>query len=148
MASVSVSHIILFIASIVIAASVAGVLTNEVGRLSSAIDDRGVDVSDKVRTDIEIISDSGSDECCYDGTNITLLVKNTGSRTLPSDPGHIDTLVDSQYDGDVFVTVLEQDEWEPQATARVDITEPGLTAGDHRVKIILKGDEEVFEFRV
>lgn len=148
MASVSVSHIILFIASIVIAASVAGVLTTEVTRLSSAIDDRGVDVSDKVRTDIEVISDSGSDDCCYDGTNITLLVKNTGSRTLPSEPDQIDTLVDAEYDPHVNVSVLEKDDWEPEATARVNITESGLDSGDHRVKLVVKGDEEVFEFRV
>ncbi len=148
MASVSVSHIIIFIASIVVAATVAGVLTTEVGRLSSAIDQRGVDLSHEIESDFEVISDAGSDGCCYDGKNITLLVKNTGSRDLPSDTDQIDVLVDATYDSHVNVTVLEETEWEPDSVARLNVTESGLEAGDHRVKIAIKGDEEVFEFRV
>lgn len=148
MASVSVSHAILFIASIVVAASVAGVLTTEVGRLSAAIDDRGVDVSQDISSDIEVISDAGSSDCCYDGTNITLLAKNTGTDKLPTDTDQVDVLVDAQYDPDVFVTVVDGSEWLPNNVARITITEPGLASGDHRVKLIVRGDEEVFEFRV
>lgn len=139
---------IIFIASIVVAASVAGVLTSEVGRLSSAIDDRGVDLSHDIESDFEVISDAGSDSCCYDGTNITLLVKNTGSRDLPTDTNQIDVLVDSTYDSHVNVTVLEDSDWNPESVARLNVTESGLDAGDHRVKISIKSDEEVFEFRV
>jgi flagellar protein FlaG len=84
MASVSITHLILFIASLLVAASVAGVLTNEVGRLSQAINDQGLDASKDVRTDIEIISDSGSSGSIYDPNsgNVTLYVKNTGTQRL------------------------------------------------------------------
>lgn len=150
MASVSISHAIIFIASIVIAASVAGVLTNEVDRVSQAIDDQGVDLSEKIRSDIEVINDAGSSDCCYDTAtnNITLYVKNTGSRALPAEGDLIDVFVNGAYHSEVSVSVVDGSSWQPDKVAEVEIHVPGgLSAGDHRVKLIVKGDEEVFEFR-
>lgn len=150
MASVSVSHMILFIASMLVAASVAGVFTQTVGELSNAIDDQGLQVSQDVRTDIEIISDSGS-TAVYNANNdnvIALHVKNTGSQTLPSDGEAINVFVDGRFETDVNTTLLgETPSWRPGKVLRLDITE-NLNAGtDHRVKVIVNGDEEVFEFR-
>ena len=152
MASVSVSHMILFIASIVIAASVAGVFTTSVDRLSGAIEDQGLQVSDDVRTDIEIISDNGTGACvykCEGGDDVTLLVKNTGSETLGTDPELINVLVDNQFQptGDLQTTLLgDATTWGPGDVIRLSVTEAGLGNGDHRVKVIVNGDSEVFEF--
>jgi len=154
MASVSISHMILFIASMVIAASVAGVFTSSVNDLSSAITDQGLEVSDSVRTDIEIISDNGTGACVYNCSgagNLTLLVKNTGTQRLPARGDLIDVLVNNQFQpsSDVSVTVLGDDQnWQPNAVVRMEISEPGLGSGDHRAKVILNGDEEVFQFRI
>ena len=149
MASVSITHMILFIASLLVAASVAGVLTDEVGQLSEAIDDRGVDASNAVRSDVEIISDSGS-SAIYDSNtkNVTLYVKNTGSRPLEASRDGFDVIVDGRYQANLNVTVLDATSWGPNDVARLRIFIPGgLNAGDHRVKVIVDGDEEVFEFR-
>ncbi|MFB6083631.1 MAG: CARDB domain-containing protein [Halorientalis sp.] len=153
MASVSVSHMILFIASIMVAASVAGVFTDTVGRVSQAISDRGLSVSENVRTDIEVISDSGSAAVYNETTgNITLYVKNTGSRELRSEAAGIDVLVDGEYETDVTVTVVGGAEsWDSGGVVRLEISPnggDGLTSGDHRVKVIVNEDEEVFRFRV
>ena len=153
MASVSISHMILFIASMLIAASVAGVFTTSVDRLSGAIDDQGLQVSDDVRTDIEIISDNGTGACVYncdDTGNLTLLVKNTGSRQLSAQPDQIDVLIDGQFTpaSDKTVTVLgESDTWDRGVVVRINVSAPGLSSGDHRAKVIVNGDEEVFKFR-
>ena len=153
MASVSVSHMILFIASILIAASVAGVFTDTVGQLSQAIDDQGLQVSDDVRTDVEIISDNGTGACVYNCSgqgNLTLLVKNTGSRDLPPDADRVDVLVDGQYQaaGDVYLEVLDgSDTWRRGSVARLNVT-TDLGSGDHRAKVIVSGDEEVFNVRI
>ena len=153
MASVSVSHMILFIASMIVAASVAGVFTTTVDQLSSAIDDQGLQLSDSVRTDIEIISDNGSGACVYDcdgNGQLTLLVKNTGSSRLSARSEHIDVLVDGQYQatGDATVELLGgADTWNTNDVVRLTVDEPGLSSGDHRAKVIVNGDEEVFEFR-
>jgi flagellar protein FlaG len=154
MASVSVSHMILFIASMIVAASVAGVFTSTVDEISSAIDDQGLHLSDSVRTDIEIISDNGAGSCVYDcegAGNVTLLVKNTGSNRLRADSEAIDVLVDNRYQptGDVTVELLGgADSWDTNDVVRLEIDEGGLSSGDHRAKVIVNGDEEVFEFRV
>jgi flagellar protein FlaG len=154
MASVSIDTLILFIASMVVAASVAGVLTSAVGDLSNAIEEQGLDVSEQVRTDIEIISDNGTGACVYNcggAGNLTLLVKNVGSNRLPADPDQVNVLVDARYQPpeDVHLEVLGNAEtWGSSDVARLNVTEPGLSSGDYRATVIANGDEEVFEFRI
>jgi flagellar protein FlaG len=149
-ASVSASHLILFIASMMIAASVAGVFTSSIGQLSGALSEQGLDVSSDVRTDVEIISDSGSD-AIYDSTNetITLYVKNTGTERLATDPGVLDILVNGQFATDYTMTRVDGDgAWQPGTAVRVDIQQSLDTGGvDHRVQLTVNGDEEVFKFR-
>jgi len=154
MASVSVSHLILFIASMIIAASVAGVFTSSVDRLSDAIDDQGLAVSDDVRTDIEVISDNGTGACVYDcsgESNLTLLVKNTGSREIPPDTTVVNVLLDGRFQAgeDLSLEVMGGAEnWRPSAVARINVTQPDLPSGDHRAKVVVSGAAEVFEFRI
>ncbi|WP_276301446.1 flagellar protein G [Halorussus lipolyticus] len=150
MASVSSSHLILFIASLIVAASVAGTFTQGVQRLSSALGDRSVDVSGDIRTDISIISDAGSSaiyqESGGDGM-ITVLVKNTGSRTLDAESDQIEVLVDGKYQPDVTVSVVDGSAWAGGNVAKVEIPQ-SLGSGDHRVKIIVNGDSDVLRFRI
>lgn len=147
MASVSASHLIIFIASILVAASVAGTITSTVGQLSGAVDDLGVDASQEVRTDVEIISDSGADVYDRDGNgNITLYVKNTGSQRLPADGTGVDVIVDGAYWTDIGFTVVDGDYWRPGNVIRMEISAPDLSTGDHRVQVTINGDKEVFEF--
>jgi flagellar protein FlaG len=147
MASVSASHLILFIASMVVAASVATVFADSVGQLSQSVEETGLDVSQNVRTDIEVITDSGAGNI-YDGSDtVTLHVKNTGSRRLPAESGQLDVFVNGSYTTDTAVTVVGEDtDWTPGAVVRLEIT-TGLASGDHRIKLIIGGDEEVFRFR-
>lgn len=148
MADSVVSGLIIFIASIVVAAAVSGVLINTVGGMSAALGDRGDDLSEDLRTDIEIISDPGA--TVYDsGTeNVTLLVKNTGQRTLPPDPNTIDVLVDGQYAPAVSVSVMTGTDWAVGDVLSLEISTGPLDAGDHRVKVVVGGDSEVFTFRL
>ena len=150
MASVSASHLIIFIASVIVAASVAGVLTNTVDELSQAVDELGLDVSEDVRTDIEIISDSGSQVYDIDGNgNITLYVKNTGSQRLAPESSAMDVFVNGQFKtaGDVSVTVEDGTVWTPGNVVRVEIDHSLGTGEDVRVQLTINSDQEVFEFR-
>jgi flagellar protein FlaG len=147
-ASVSSSTLIIFIASILVAASVAGTMTNGVQRLSDALGDRSVDVSKDIRTDVEIISDAGSPGSIYDEAvdNVTVLVKNTGSKTLTATPGSIDLIVNGQFLSPSTVNVVNDDSWRTGTVARVNAS-VNLSSGDHRVVVIVNGDREVLEFR-
>lgn len=155
MASVSASHLIIFIASIVIAAGVAGTLTSEVGRLSGAIDDIGIDLSQDIRTDVEIISDEGSEfsngtNTAYSSANgnVTLHVKNTGSRSLPSTSDSVDAFIDGEFISSIGITVVDASEWRVGNVVKLEIDTGTLSSGDHRLKVVVGSDQEIFEFRV
>jgi flagellar protein FlaG len=147
-ASVSSSHLILFIASLLIAASVAGTFTQGVQRLSSALGDQSVDVSGDVRTDVEIISDPGSGAIANDD-RVVILVKNTGSRDLEASSDQIDVLLDGRYRAAVSVDVVDGSAWRVGNVAEITIPldQPLAPDADHRAKVIVNGDEEVLQFR-
>lgn len=150
MASVSASSLILFIAAIGIALAVSGAMVDSVSSISNSIDERSVDVSEQIDTDIEIISDTGSDAIYDDGTTtVTVLVKNTGSGTLASDDEHIDVLVDGQYvtDADLSVSVFDGSDWRENRVAELTIDQ-SLSNGDHRVTVIVNSEQEVLRFHV
>lgn len=151
MADVAVSTLLLFITSLIVAAGVAGVFATEVGQLTEDIDDLGLDASNKLRADIEIVSDTGSQVYDIDGNGeIRVYVKNTGVRELPEDPAQIDVLVNGEFqpEADLDVTVLEASDWTPGIVVRIEIAEPGLATGTHRVKVGVDGATEVMEFTV
>ena len=164
MASVPVSHLVLFVASLVIAAGVVGTVTTGVDRVSSAIDDGSLDATEQLRTDITVISDPNAgvyDASAGDDGNVTLLIKNTGTQRLHPDGSSIDVVFDGQF-------------VRPDATAGEVVSSDGATAwsrgdvlaltidldgvddvgplddedSDHRVHLSVNGDEELFQFRV
>ncbi|MFC7097318.1 flagellar protein G [Halobaculum marinum] len=149
MAGGSAAELILFIAAIVIAASVAGTLTSEVDRVSDAISAKSLDVAGEIRADTEIVSDAGAS--VYNGTteNVTIHVRNTGASDLPVDPGAVDVILDGAYVTDVTVTVVDGgDAWHRGDVVRIEFATGGLTSDtDHRLKLVVRGDEEVFRFR-
>jgi len=145
MASVSVSHLILFIAAMLIASSVAGVLTTTVDDISEAIDDQGLSVSDDIRTSIEVINDPGA--CVYDCNNngdVRLFVKNTGTIQLPAEGSQIDVLINGQFATIEDVTVLENgDTWSQNDVVRLNVSGEAVNDGEeNRAKVIVSGDED------
>lgn len=151
MASVSISHLILFIASLLIAAGVVGVAFTGVDHFNEAMEDRSITAAENLRTDVTIISDAGSDGI-YDDGNVTLLIKNTGDIDLHADERAVDILVDGQFVGanDLELTVLDSGEpvWRQSEVLQAEIQTGGLDPGDHRITVIVNGDEEEFAFRV
>ncbi|MFB6070199.1 MAG: flagellar protein G [Halanaeroarchaeum sp.] len=149
MASVSSETLILFIASILVAASVAGTMTSGVSRLSDALGDRSVDVSNEIRTDVEIISDPASGSVYDAGTDtLTLLVKNTGSQPLSTDPETVDVLVDGKFRTNTSITVVDGSAWTEGNVVRLNVSDVSLADGDHRAVVVVNGNREVLEFRV
>ena len=148
MAGESISSLILFIAAILVAAGVAGTLVTNVNHISSSIDTHSVDVREQIDTDIEIISDAGSGSV-YDGENVTLYVKNTGDRTISSDEGRLDVLVNGRYipSDDLTLSVLDNSSWRPGAVAELTIREE-LDSNENRILVGVDGDSEVFEFYI
>ena len=160
MASVPVSHLILFIASLVIAAGVVGTITTGVDRVSAAVDDAGLDATEQLRTDVTVISDPNAGVYNASGDeNVTLLIKNTGTYRLAPDGSGLDVVFDGRFvrpdatsgelvsagtgaawsRGDVLELTIDLDKVES-----IDTLDPGT---DHRLFISINGDEELFQFR-
>lgn len=149
MVSVPTSHLILFIASLAVAAGVAGAFTTESSRISATIEDVGVDASAEVQTDIEIVTDAGATVYDADAGEITLAVQNLGDSTPPHDVEQIDVFLDGEYRNasNLTTTVKDASSWAPDEVIELVIDAPDLAWGDHRVKVVVDGDAEVFEFR-
>ncbi|MEA1930936.1 flagellar protein G [Halohasta litorea] len=150
MASVSASHLIIFIASLVIAAGVVGTLTTGVDRVSSAIDDRSLDVSQQVRMDMAIISDPS--DTPYSGDELTIHVRNTGSQGVPTEPSAVDIVLNGQFVGNDNLAVEDVNDpdspvWDPGDVVAITITDDGVdTTGDNRLILTVNEDQETFEF--
>jgi flagellar protein FlaG len=147
-ASVSASSLVLFIAALLVAASVAGVMTDSVADISESLEDESLDAAQRIDTDVAVISDAGSDAVYDPDTEtVTVLVKNTGRATLSSDPERLDLLLDGRYvpADRASTTVLGADHWAPGAVLRVEI-DRRLESGEHRAVVVVDGDESTLRF--
>ena len=151
MSGVSASHLVIFIASIVVAAGVAGTLVTQVDRVSTSIADQSEDVEEQIETDVRIVSDTGTPGSIYDGTEnaLTLYVKNTGETELRTDRDTVDVLIEGQFNAPANVTRVGEDtvQWPPGSV--VEITVEGVEiAGDTRVTVAVNGNEDTIRFSV
>jgi len=147
MASVSSAHLVLFIAVVLFSAALAGTLTESATSLGASIEDAAGADADRTAADFRVVSDSETPTAVYDAGNdtLTLLVRNTGDRTLRSDPEAVTVLVDGEYQGDTRTTVLDADDWRPGEVLRVranvslapDVrTRVVVDAGGHRDRFV------------
>lgn len=144
MASVSVSHLIIFIAAMLVAASVAGLLTSTVDDLSNAIEEQGFSTSDDIRSDITIINDAGATE--VEEEELTLYIKNTGNTELSAEPEDVDVLVNGIFTTDFTVDIQEEEVWGQGIVVELTITvsDEEIDQGENRVQVVAGGAEDVF----
>jgi flagellar protein FlaG len=147
MASVSVSHLIIFIAAMIVASSVAGVLTTTVNDIGDAIDDQGLSVSDDIRSEIEIINDQGADVVNESATpdRVELYVKNTGSTELTTAPDNVDVLLNGQFRTADNVTIVSSDSdvWGRNEVARIEVEDTSpIQQGENRAKVRVDGADD------
>lgn len=160
MASVSATHIILFIASIVVAAGIAGTLVLEVDNLSGAIETQGSATATEIATEVEIVSDAGQPDAIYDPAagdeNITVYVKNIGGEHLEVHHSAVDVLVDGQYVSHDYFELEhrygESSSWQTGDVVelRIDVAAADDidASGDTTVTVIANDNEDSIDFHV
>lgn len=145
MASVSASKLVLFVASLIVAATVASTLTASVMDLDEALQGSGVAAADRIETDVEIVSDPGSDAVYDDATGtVTLLVKNTGEKDLYAEASQVDVLIDGEYvTVDAFATPEANADaaWDRGEIVRITVSR-SLDPGEHVVTVHVDGDRD------
>ncbi len=141
----SVTHMIFFIAAVIVAGSLAAALTGIVYNASDDIEDRADGLSEQILTDIVIINDPKM--VPYQNNNVTIYVKNIGENYII--PDEFDILIDGQFVS-ISVNLLEEG---------VEVLYPGevadikasisLSSGDHIMKVTAKGiAEDSMRFRI
>ncbi|APW97388.1 flagellin [Halobiforma lacisalsi AJ5] len=155
MSSVTATHLIMFVASLVVASAVAGTVIMEVTEVGSSIETRGSAVAEEIDTEIEIISDETKPNAMVeedaDGNvvAITVLVKNIGDESVDTYPGAVDALVDGSYTNVQRVERVDSDtgNWGPNGVVEIEIdTTDREISGDTEVAIIVNGNEDAIDF--
>ncbi|MCD6276300.1 MAG: flagellar protein G [Thermoplasmata archaeon] len=137
--STSATHIIFFIASVVIAASFVGVAATAILDISDGIEDRGDMISKQLSADFEVINDPE----LVSNNPVVLYLKNTGK--VPLSTQHITVLIDGSSVDDFTVS---SETWMPGETITLTIN-INLATGEHVAKIILDdGLSTTFHFEV
>lgn len=151
MASVSVSELILFIAALTVALGVATTLMGNVQNISQSMGQKGDSMAETIETDVEIISDPGSPSSIYNNStnNVTILIKNTGQKTLAADGTELDVLVDGEYATIENATVAgapNSRSWRSGAVLKVTVSR-NLDSGPHRITVHANRDSSTLRFR-
>jgi flagellar protein FlaG len=157
MSGVSASTLVIFIASILVAASVAGTLVTTVGDISSSAETQGDAISDSIDTKIEILNDGRGAQFYQEdgsgGANVTMYVKNAGSTTLNQSADRINVLLDGRLIPSDRLTIESMSgdssaTWVEDEVIRIEITlEEPLTRNESRVTVSVEGAEQFVEFQ-
>jgi len=137
--STSATHIIFFIASVVIAASFVGIAATAIINISEGIEDRGDMVAKQLSADFQVINDPER----VSNNPVVLYLKNTGK--VPLSTSHITILIDGDS---IDSFTVSSDLWMPGDTVTLTIN-VNLSSGEHVVKIVLEdGLATTFYFEV
>lgn len=147
MSSVSSTHLIMFIGSLLIATAVAGTVVVEIGGMSDSIETRGSAVAEDIETELVIISDESQPDAIVDDEsgNVTVLVKNVGTTTIPAEPSKFDVLLDGSHTvpSDARrVDGTQDDEWRPSGVVELTIDPDRDLDGDTEIVVIVGNNED------
>ncbi|NLI73462.1 MAG: hypothetical protein GX369_01640 [Euryarchaeota archaeon] len=130
-ADASVTQTTFFIASLVVAASLAGVIIGISNSMANEIENKVQVASDQMATDMVIINDPRS--VPYNDGMITIYVKNVGDISLKYN--RITILIDGRFVKDPNISLSDSSVgWSSGSV--IEITAPiDLEKGDHSVKV-------------
>ena len=156
MSGVSASTLIIFIASILVAAGVAGTLVTTVGEISTSAETKGDAITESIDAEIQLLNDGGGADFYTengDGTaNVTVYVRNTGSTTLTKRPDELDVLINGLFvrNENLNVTSMNGDPepaWVEGEVIEIEIgLDEQLDGSGNRLTVSTRGAERSLEF--
>ncbi len=131
-----ITQLIFFIAAIMIAVGVIGVVTTNVQSISASYGMNSKTLADQLMTDITIINDPAM--IPISSNNYSFYVKNTGQSTL--DNTTVNMFVDGRYTMNLTTTIMDGGSyWYPTYVLRLNysiVRNPALSSGDHIVRVV------------
>jgi len=145
MAAESTTHIIFFIAAIIVASSMAVVFIGTGGQIADSIGRESDSMRDQLDTRMAIINDPVM--MPYNNGVLTVYVENLGDSAII--PSSLTVILDGVYINNTVYTILGgSGAWGSSTVLQIDIIEE-LAQGDHYVKISTSsGVSESLDFRI
>jgi len=131
--SLTGTHVIYFIAAIIIAGAVSGVFVAVIQNVTVSFSEKGERVQDQLDIEFKIISDP--DNIPSSGSDYLFYLKNIGAIEIPTSNQTFNTFID----GELIVianynfsatTVL------PESTVTLYISQSDISPGDHKLRLI------------
>ncbi len=141
----SFTQTIFFIASIVIAVSIAGTMIAVTGMMADEVRTKAGAAASEMGSSIVIINDPR--QVPYDEGQIIIYIKNVGS-TVPSYKGMLIFLDGEFIEYDVRLLDGAKETWTIGSVVEATIT-ANVQEGDHTVKVVLSnGISDTLDFRI
>ncbi len=139
--SISSTHLVFFLASMLVASTLAGVFIATTDSISDGIVEKEDSISKKLKTQIDIINDPNH----VPNDPLVIYVKNTGSTKL--NKTDVNILINGTLQETSTKTVIEGGHvWEPNGVLKIEVN-TNLPSGDHWIKVIVGNDvQDTFEF--
>lgn len=145
MGAESLTHLIFFIAAVIVATAVVGVVYTNVTAVASAAHAGGSTLSQQLKTDITIINDPGNIN--YSAGAYIFYVKNTGKSNL--DPGLVTVLINGVVvsPGNISIVGGGSTVWRPVDVLQINVT--AIPAGDNNIRVVTEnGIEDAMDFHI
>ncbi len=147
-AETSTTHLIFFIAAMVIASGVVAIIYSNVNSFAGASREGAVTLSKQLMTDITIINDPA--KIPKSGYNYTFYVKNTGRSNLA--PEHVTVIINGEVIPfkNVTATVINGTAvWRPADVLQLNVMFPAMPSGDNNLRIISEnGIDDTMDFSI
>lgn len=149
MAGESAAHMILFIATILIASSVSAVMIVTMEKMSIEIKNQGEFIKEVLSTDFEIINDPVNIPTKTIGTDTAYVfyIKNIGSTSFAFTNETLTVLIDGQIVSKQNV-ITDPSVLNPGDVGELDVS-VSLSSGNHRITVILEnGVSDSLDFTI
>ena len=144
--SLSGTHVVLFIACVIIAGGVSGILMAATTNVSTSLSERGDRLQEQLNTDFEIINDP--DHIPTSGSNYVFYLKNTGENRLITTNETFQLFID----GELVATAnynFSDSSIQPDEVTTIYIVNSEISAGDQTLRVVgPQAIEDEFTFTI
>lgn len=131
--SLTGTHVVFFIASVIVASAVSGVIVAVITDVSNSLSDRGERVQEQLDTDFKIINDP--DNIPTSGNNYLFYIKNIGGNEIPTSNETFQLFVD----GDLIATAnynFSDSSIQPDEIATIYIDNSEISTGNQKLRVV------------
>lgn len=131
--SLTGTHVIFFIASVIIASAVSGVLVAVITDVSNSLSDRGERVQEQLDTEFKIINDP--DNIPTSGSDYLFYIKNIGGNELVTSNETFQLFVD----GDLVAIAnynFSDSSIQPDEVTTIYVDNSEISAGDQTLRVV------------